>query len=139
MLKWARANGGRHYGIYTCGYAARGGHLEVLKWLKANGCRLSIGTCDSAAIGGHLEVLKWASANGPEWNSQICSYAADGGSLEVLKWLKANGASWDLEHVRACARINCHTHIVDWLKVSRANDKMLRRNRSSPQMTQMTE
>ena len=33
-------------------------------------------TCNYAAKNGHLEVLKWARQNGCDWNSNTCSYAA---------------------------------------------------------------
>jgi hypothetical protein len=35
-----------------------------LKLLRAGGCPWDEGTCWAAAEGGHLEVLKWARANG---------------------------------------------------------------------------
>ena len=40
-----------------------GGHLEVLKWARENGCQWDEWTCATAAEGGHLEVLKWAREN----------------------------------------------------------------------------
>jgi hypothetical protein len=43
----------------------RGGHLEVLQWLRANGCPWDETTCAYAARrGGHSELLSWAQANG---------------------------------------------------------------------------
>ena len=45
-------------------HAAGGGHLEVLKWGRENGCPWDKDTCACAAIGGHLEVLKWLRENG---------------------------------------------------------------------------
>ena len=41
-----------------------GGHLDVLQWLRANGCPWDTNTCIYAAKGGHFELLKWAKANG---------------------------------------------------------------------------
>ena len=35
-----------------------GGHLDVLQWLRANGCPWDGYTCRGAAQGGHLEVLQ---------------------------------------------------------------------------------
>ena len=35
--------------IVTCSYAAEGGHLEVLKWLRENGCPWNKYTCSYAA------------------------------------------------------------------------------------------
>ena len=43
---------------------ARNGHLEVLRWARANGCQWDERTCYAAAERGHLDVLKWARANG---------------------------------------------------------------------------
>jgi hypothetical protein len=33
-------------------------------------------TCGIAAMGGHLEVLKWARVNGCPWGVWTCAYAA---------------------------------------------------------------
>jgi len=53
-----------------------GGHLEVLKWARENGCPWDEETCAYAAKGGHLEVLKWARENGCPWDEWTCAYAA---------------------------------------------------------------
>jgi hypothetical protein len=45
----------------------QGGHLEVLQWLRANGCPWDEHTCMCAAAYDRLEVLKWARANGCPW------------------------------------------------------------------------
>ena len=52
--KLSCAEYGLDYGI--CRYAAEGGHLEVLKWARSQGCRWDILTCACAAKSGHLEV-----------------------------------------------------------------------------------
>ena len=102
-LKWLRTNA-YEWKSETCSSAAHGGHLEVLKWARANGCEWDGRTCSSAARGGHLEVLKWARANGCEWDWRTCSSAAHGGHLEVLKWARANGCEWGLENMFLCCR-----------------------------------
>jgi len=61
-------------------------------------------TCAYAAEGGHLEVLKWARENGCPWDKQTCAYAAKGGHLEVLKWARENGCPWDERDVLALLR-----------------------------------
>jgi hypothetical protein len=75
----------------TCSYAAKNGHLEVLKWARLNGCPWDEWTCASAAENGHLEVLKWSRLNGCPWDEETCSYAAENGHLEVLKWAFQRG------------------------------------------------
>jgi hypothetical protein len=43
----------------------KGGHLEVLKWARANDCSVArVTRARTRRWGGHLEVLKWARANG---------------------------------------------------------------------------
>jgi hypothetical protein len=51
-------------------------------------------TCTRAAEFGHLETLKWARANGCPWNEMTCTRAAEFGHIEVLKWARANGCPW---------------------------------------------
>ena len=44
--------------------AAMLGQLEVLKWLRANGCPWDIATSMAAKSAGHPELLQWAVDNG---------------------------------------------------------------------------
>ena len=41
----------------TCAFAALGGQMEVLVWLRETNCPWDWRTCGAAARGGHLEVL----------------------------------------------------------------------------------
>jgi len=105
-------------------FAAQGGHLEVLKWLRFGStyeeeegvmapltypadhaaCPWDEWTSAEAAAGGHLEVLKWARAHGCPWDenngytygsdSDCFALAAAGGHLAVLRWL------WDNDYPR---------------------------------------
>ena len=54
----------------TCSNATSNGHLELLKWARANQC-FSEDTCSKAAACGHLlQLLKsWARAN-----AEQCAY-----------------------------------------------------------------
>ena len=75
--------------------ACQDGHLEVLKWLRSEGCPWSEMACPSAARGGHLEALRWLRSEGCPWNERTCSGAAEKGHLDVLKYLLENGCPWD--------------------------------------------
>ena len=79
----------------TCSSAAQGGHLEVLKWLRSQGCPWDVRACWRAAKGGHLETLKWLRSEGCPLHANACAGAARGGHLEVLKWLRSEGCPWD--------------------------------------------
>jgi hypothetical protein len=109
VLQWARANG-CGWGISTCHEAARGGHLEVLQWARANGCAWNASTCCEAARGGHLATLQWARANGCCWDTSTCTHAAMRGHLEVLQWARANGCEWDL-----WTWVAAHPAVREWL------------------------
>lgn len=39
----------------------------------------------------HLEVIKWLRENGCEWDCEAISEAAANGHQEVVEWLRANG------------------------------------------------
>ena len=98
---------------WTCAYAARGGHLEVLQWARANGAPWDEDTCTAAARSGHLEVLQWARANGCPWSEATCACAARGGHLEVLQWARANGAPWNPKDCEDAAYD--HPHVLQWI------------------------
>ena len=141
LLQWARANGcpwgptsgsgarkggslraqrhatGMCYPGYehTSGEAARGGHIELLKWARREGCPLDESMCIWAAEGGHLETLAWARSEGCHWNSLTSAYAARYGWLEVLKWLRENGCPWDSGVCNAAAR-GGHLDVLKWLR-----------------------
>ena len=36
------------------------GNLEIMKWLRSEGCPWGASACRGAASNGHLDVLKWA-------------------------------------------------------------------------------
>ena len=75
---------------HSCSYAAQGGHLEILQWLRAQGCPWDYNTCSDAAWEGHLEILQWARAQDPPCPwGGACSSAAWKGRVDVLEWLRA--------------------------------------------------
>jgi len=84
--------------------AARGGQLELMKWLHLDlGYCWNGGACSMAAGNGHLHVLKWlyhdaraisddedlyeADANPQPWPREMIWRAAHGGHLDVLVWI----------------------------------------------------
>ena len=71
----------------TCTNAARGGHLDVLQWARANRCRWDHLTCACAARAGHLEVLKWAISNGCPYPGPYLSKLP-----QVKEWIAAGVA-----------------------------------------------
>ena len=114
----------------TCQFAALGGQLEVMKWLRAKGCPWGIGSCNDAARGGHLEVLQWMRAQDPPcpWDSNVCHYAAHNDHLEVLRWAKRQGCPWG-DGLTCAAAKNGHLKVLIWLiKEGYPYDKDMCRN-----------
>jgi len=115
--------------------ALEGGHLEVLKWLRAEGvlggrraCGVWEGeTCARAAKYGHLEVLKWLHANGCPWDEGTCNSAAEYGHFEILKWAHAKDCPWSEITCELAAKgaykegeeIKFNLDILKWLRVKK--------------------
>ena len=58
-----------------------------------------------AAAGGHLEVLKYLRELQYPWDEKTCEYAAAGGHLEVLKYAHENGCPWDIARFRHNSKV----------------------------------
>ena len=94
LVQWLIQEQGFAMDEDVMGMAARGGNLELVRWLRGKGCNLDAMTCMSAAAAGRLGVLQWLRANGCPWNWKTCYCAVQGGHVEVLRWARENGASW---------------------------------------------
>ena len=101
----------------TCSVAVEGGHLDMLHRARANGCPWEEDTCTFAAYFGHLEVLQWARANGCPWYSNTCAYAAEDVHLEVLQWARANGCLW-VQETCVWAAEGGHLEVLQWLRAN---------------------
>lgn len=69
----------------TCSWAAYQGNLELLQWIRSQGCPWDIWTCIFAARMGHLDVLEWAIVEGCPWDSRVKKCVIE----------KGNGGVWD--------------------------------------------
>jgi hypothetical protein len=101
--------------------AARGGHLVVLQWLRAQDppCPWDERTSGSAAGGGHLELLQWSRAQDPPcpWNVETCNRAVEEGDLGVLQWLRAQDppCPWNVETCNRAAEEG-NLDVLQWLR-----------------------
>ena len=98
ILQWLRARG-CPWDEGTCGDAASNGHLEMLIWARANGCR---GTSGRQLCGAQRPPrgARWARARGCPWDADTCSEAAENSHLEVLQ-ARASGCPWTLRRHRS--------------------------------------
>jgi len=85
----------------VCAAAAGGGHLELLKQLRACGFPWNSDTCAEAIEGGHLAVLQYARAEHCPWSSVALNQAAARpDSIDMMRWMCENGCMLNPE---ACA------------------------------------
>lgn len=113
----------------NCNVAARGGQLEILKWLREpchvvretrecvspGPCLWSHETMHFASIKGQLEVMKWLHLNGCPVDAWACAASAKCGHFEALKWLRGIDAPWD-EKTCSSAAEGGHLEILKWLR-----------------------
>ena len=103
---------------WTCAWAASGGHLATLQWLRSQGCTWDKHTCHWAAANGHLEVLQWARIQRCQWGTQTSSSAAANGHLEILQYLQANRCPWFVDICDGPAK-NGHLSVLKSLRQMR--------------------
>jgi hypothetical protein len=144
LLKWAREEKECEWDYKTINTAAERGNLEMVQYCVANQCPINEYACAFAADGGHLECLKylreeakapwdwctaaWAALNGhlhileylverkfDQFCEDACYYAAMEGQLDCLKYLRETAkAPWDEEAVRG-AHENIETECLQYL------------------------
>ncbi|WZN65524.1 putative ankyrin repeat protein [Chloropicon roscoffensis] len=117
VLKFLVAEGCPFNRDEICDQSALHGHIHVLEWLRwERGAPLRPSTCASAAAGGHLEVLKWlVNVAQCPFDVNTCVAAAKAGHLDVLKWARANGAPWD-ENVTTAAAYKGRLEALIWMR-----------------------
>lgn len=94
-------------------YAARNGHLSVMKYLVVHGHGICDMTPGFAALGGHLDILKYILANGYIMGTNVCYMAAMRGHLDIIKWARLEGMSWDQWTIRMASKRK-HYEIVEY-------------------------
>eukprot|EP00953_Heterococcus_sp_UTEX-ZZ885_P007315 4438-Heterococcus_DN1.PRE.1 len=82
-----------------CGWAARSGSIDALRWAREHGGICTIETPGGAAAGAHLHVLQYLSDEGCEWDEIACAVAAANDQLSTLKWLHEHGCPWHHDYI----------------------------------------
>lgn len=104
---------------------AEKGRLDILEWLYGIGANIPTYVVDYAAKGGHLNIIKWFDEKWPKssvpFSDNAMDWAASGGHFEILKWLYNR---WKICEIitRPCtecalnmASKNCHFECVKFL------------------------
>jgi hypothetical protein len=108
--KWCGGNSN------PCSAAARGGQIEVLQWLRAEGYSWNASECMRAAEGDQLDTLKWLHAQSAPWNSGTITEAAKHGHLDIIELAREQHppCPWH-ENAYHDAAGSGHLHILKWL------------------------
>eukprot|EP00953_Heterococcus_sp_UTEX-ZZ885_P028687 15292-Heterococcus_DN1.PRE.5 len=96
-------------------YAAMGGSIAVLDWLKQQGVTLTGLASDAAAEYGHMHVLQYLHAEGCEKGPNVCYLAAENGDLGMLKWAFEHDYSRCGNPVDESAAASSNTEMMAWL------------------------
>ena len=105
------------YTITLAHVAAESGYLDLLQWLiKKQGFAMDVVVMERAAGSGNLELVKWLRAEGCPWDDWTCNMAVNYGHVEVLRWLRENGCLWHADtRDRAAAELGYTDHLGNLL------------------------
>ena len=122
LLKWAREEKKCDWDVGTIWAAAEQGNLEMVKYCVVKKCAISTLTCAFAAKNGHLKVLKYLheKVKAP-WDSETAAWAAHNGHLHILEYLVER--KFDQFDVLACRNAAMYGHL-DCLKYLRETAKV---------------
>ena len=119
ILRWLMEKKGCKLNGGTGWYAGMGGSVEVLEYLLGKGLKLKVETCQGAARGGHLEALKFLRGLDPPcpWDVYACNEAAERGHLDVLKFLRGLDppCPWTAWSCTRAAEEG-HLEVLKWLR-----------------------
>lgn len=115
LLRWLLHDESEVCTTYAMDFAARNGHFEVLRWLHNRGEMCTDAAANWAAFQGHTRILSWLYAHTPARCCELATmHAAGRGDMEMLEWL---------HHQNVCctpsaanfALANGHTCVLAWL------------------------
>jgi hypothetical protein len=95
-LQWLHTKQGCPLNVDTPFFAARGGSIDMLRWVKGRGCVFGANTCTGAAARAHIHVLQFLREEGCAWDSDACVAAAQRGNWSTLKWPHEQGCLYIL-------------------------------------------
>jgi hypothetical protein len=98
LIEWLRPQEGVVIGANVLAAAAGCGHTTLCEHLRSVGCAWNVSACTQAAMYGHLSTLRWLREHGCPWNVQaVCMNAAGNGCTDTLDYLMQQGEVLDAE------------------------------------------
>jgi hypothetical protein len=88
LLKWIREEKKCEWNAWTIAKAADQGNMEMVKYCVANKCPMDEGACGFAAKNGHLGILKYLREEvKTPWDWHTARMASENGHLHILEYL----------------------------------------------------
>lgn len=101
-------------------YAGKGGSIDTVNFLKKTfGLKLTPALFAMAAFFGRLDLMKYLKSQGCRWDKRVCWMAAHNGHLEALKWARSERCPWDPKLALEVAKKWNHTQVVDYLEIEK--------------------
>lgn len=114
LVKWLRKQGC----AWDCDAfkaSAEYGNIENMKWLKEQGCLWNPDTFAYAAKYGNLDIMKWLKEQECPWNTKTFFYSSEYGDLDNMKWLREQGCPWNTNVFWMAARCG-NLENMKWLR-----------------------
>ena len=92
---------------------------------KENNYKWNETICDNIALNGDLEILQWLRKNGCPWDKKTCESAGSCGKWELLQWDIENGCPWD---IRTYEIVRCRgdKKMIKWITEKWLTDKIVK-------------
>lgn len=101
---------------HTMDRAAAKGHLDIVKFLHANGCACTTKAMDEAAERDDMEMVEWLHANRTAGcTSDALNAAAGNGDLGMVEWIIAHYPKLSKKMAMANAVNNGRLRVAYWL------------------------
>jgi len=119
VIRWFGVDAVRAWELWSqrpglaCDLAALGGHLGLLRFLRADGFDWGPDTAEHAAQHADCEMLRWACSQGCPWGATTQG-AARKGHVHILEWARAAGCPWS-EGTYGAAVAYGHVEVLKWL------------------------
>jgi hypothetical protein len=104
-----------------CARAVRSSSIELLEYLKQQGCVFSGEAMELAAAAGDLQLVRYLHENGCTWDRAVITKAlviwgaAAVSNLQLLQFLRQQGCAFSVDIMRIAARRG-HLHICQYLR-----------------------
>jgi hypothetical protein len=118
MLRWLKEQGCEwENGKDILCAAARSGNLEMIAWVKQQpGVVCDENTMAAAAGKGQTAICKYLHSEGCPWSSSACWAAASNGHVSTLRWLHEHGCPWLADVVRVSAAQGGRVTVLKYLQ-----------------------